>query len=65
MRLTINGQPAQTECATLADLLAALDYTPAAVATAVNQAFVPLEQRETYRLADHDAIEIIAPMAGG
>lgn len=65
MNITINGKPSETDCSTLAALLASLDHAETGVATAVNQEFVPIASRNERTLEPGDAIEIIAPMSGG
>ena len=65
MKLLVNGETTESRAETLAALLAALDYGEAKVATAVNGDFVPAGERAGRRLADGDAVEILAPMQGG
>lgn len=61
----VNGEPAQTAAATLADLLAELGLVDARVATAVNGAFVAARDREATRLAAGDRVEIVSARQGG
>jgi sulfur carrier protein len=65
MLIQVNGKPREVEAATLAALLAELDYGDATVATALNQSFVRATDRDTTTLADGDAVEIVAPRQGG
>ena len=65
MKIVLNGEAIETECNTLATLLESLKHDENSIATAVNKEFVPLEQRDTYVIADGDLIEVIAPMSGG
>jgi sulfur carrier protein len=50
---------------TLAVLMASLQIEPAAVATAVNECFVPRGQREQQVLRDGDAVLLFQPIVGG
>jgi sulfur carrier protein len=63
--VTVNGAGVETEAATLAELLASLGYAEGAVATALNEAFVPRAARGEMRLAAGDRVEIVAPRQGG
>jgi sulfur carrier protein len=63
--LIVNGDRVSSAAATLADLLRALDYGDARVATAVNGTFVPTARRAEAQLADGDRVEIVAPRQGG
>jgi len=65
MRISVNGEERSVEAATLDRALVELGYEDAVVATALNRDFVPKTERGTVRLAEGDAIEIIAPMKGG
>ena len=65
MRITVNGEAADTRSQTLAGLLAELGKGEARVATAVNETFVPATLRETCVLSDGDRVEIVAPRQGG
>lgn len=65
MTLTINGQPADHEAATLADLVDILGLADAKVATALNGTFVPARARLATALSDGDRVEIVAPRQGG
>lgn len=65
-QITLNGEPRQLEAgATLADLIAALDQPPQALATAVNGEFVAREQRPARHLNDGDAVFTFQPITGG
>ena len=65
MHLRVNGTPLQAEVTTLAALVIELDYDDAAVATAVNGAFVRRADRATTVLTPDDAVEILTPRQGG
>jgi sulfur carrier protein len=62
----LNGAPLQIEDgATLAALIASLGQTPAALATAVNDNFVPRGQRQACGLQPGDAVTTFQPITGG
>jgi sulfur carrier protein len=64
--LTLNGEPTSAKAGvTVRDLLEAAGYTGAVVAVAVNGTFVPKSTHPTHRLSAGDAVEVVAPMAGG
>jgi sulfur carrier protein len=63
--ILLNGEPAETQAATLAELVAGQGFAETAVATAVNGAFVPREARAATLLAAGDRVEIVAPRQGG
>jgi sulfur carrier protein len=63
--LTVNGERTRVAAANLAALVGSLGHDAASVATAVNGTFVPRSARDTYRLSDGDAVEIVAPRQGG
>jgi sulfur carrier protein len=65
MLLNINGEPTETDAATLADFLLKHGFEGAVVATAVNGAFVAKTARDSTQLAAGDQLEILAPMQGG
>ena len=65
MRIIVNGTSREVEAATLAALLAELDYGAATVGTAVNQSFVRAADRPATPLRDGDAVEILVPRQGG
>ncbi len=65
MRISVNGQTQMTEAATLAELIDALGFADAKIATALNGAFVPARSRDDARLSDSDEIEIVSPRQGG
>jgi len=64
MQIKLNGETHVTSVVTLADLLAELDMD-GRVATAVNECFVPANNRADTKLANGDRVEILAPMQGG
>ncbi len=49
----------------LASLITSLGQTPQALATAVNQIFVPRTEREQRVLVDGDAVFTFQPITGG
>jgi sulfur carrier protein len=64
-KITVNGDPAMTRAATLAELVDERGLTDARVATAVNGDFVPAHARAATRLGAGDKIEIVTPRQGG
>ena len=65
MKMKINGESHDISCSTLTELLTYLGHETDQVATAVNGTFVPALERDEYVLSSDDAIDVIAPMAGG
>ncbi len=65
MQLTVNGETRNVSAATLADLLAELDYEGPWLATARNGEVVHRDERGDCRLRHGDRIEILSPMQGG
>jgi sulfur carrier protein len=65
MQIRVNGKAHEVSAATLAALLAELDYQDRLVATAVNQTFVRASERLTTKLNPGDAVEILVPRQGG
>ena len=66
MELTVNGAPAElAEDATVADLVAARAAGHDRVAVARNGDVVPRSSWSATRLAPGDAVEVLAPTAGG
>lgn len=63
--VVVNGEPTETDAATLAALVASLGFAEAQVATALNGAFVARGQRAATLLGDGDKVEIVAPRQGG
>ncbi len=64
--ITINGEiRAVPSGISLASLIASLGHTPQALATAVNQIFVPRTEREQRVLVDGDAVFTFQPITGG
>jgi sulfur carrier protein len=63
--ILLNGEPAETQAITLAELVAGQGFAETAVATAVNGAFVPRGARAATLLAAGDRVEIVAPRQGG
>ena len=65
MQILLNGDPFVTEARDLASICAALGFTDARIATAVNGNFVAAAARAATALAEADEIEIVAPRQGG
>lgn len=65
MQILLNGELHATDAKTLSELCAALGFTEARIATAVNGSFVAASSRDATKLADSDEIEIVAPRQGG
>ncbi|TIL80503.1 MAG: sulfur carrier protein ThiS [Mesorhizobium sp.] len=65
MKLIVNGEALDSAAATLAALLAELDYEGDWLATAVNSDLIHKAERAEFRLNDGDRIEILSPMQGG
>ncbi|OAP36710.1 thiamine biosynthesis protein ThiS [Sinorhizobium glycinis] len=65
MKLTVNGEEHELPAATLADLLALLEYEGDWIATAVNGELVHGADRASHPLKDRDRIEVLSPMQGG
>jgi sulfur carrier protein len=66
MELTVNGAPAElAEDATVADLVATRAAGHDRVAVARNGDVVPRSSWAATRLAPGDAVEVLAPTAGG
>ena len=63
--ILLNGEPAETQAVTLAELVAGQGFAETAVATAVNGAFVPRGARAATLLTAGDKVEIVAPRQGG
>lgn len=65
MKLTVNGEAAESRAETLAALVQELGLSDRMVATALNGEFVPKSARAGQALRDGDAVDIVAPMQGG
>jgi sulfur carrier protein len=65
LEIILNGEPHETEAQTLAALCAALGVEGLKIATAVNNAFVPVAARGQTILKTHDRVEIVSPRQGG
>lgn len=65
MTYIVNGETVESGAATLADLLATLEYEGEWLATAVNGELVHREDRDACRLTTGDRIEVLSPMQGG
>tara|TARA_B100000674_G_scaffold346850_1_gene290319 strand:+ start:90 stop:284 length:195 start_codon:yes stop_codon:yes gene_type:complete len=64
MKITINGKPQLIQANNLENLLLELKYQ-GKLATALNENFIPLNERKKTILKDGDRVEIVAPMEGG
>tara|TARA_B100001121_G_scaffold5056_1_gene4434 strand:- start:215 stop:409 length:195 start_codon:yes stop_codon:yes gene_type:complete len=64
MKITINGNSQLIQANNLEDLLLELKYQ-GKLATALNENFIPLNERKKTILKDGDRVEIVAPMEGG
>jgi sulfur carrier protein len=65
LEIILNGEPHETGAQTLAALCVALGVSEMKIATAVNNAFVPVGARERTILKPRDRVEIVAPRQGG
>lgn len=65
MRVIVNGEHAEVESATVAGLLAELDYAGDHYAVAVNFDVLPKARWADAALNNGDEIEIISPRQGG
>lgn len=64
--IILNGETRTEPSGTsLAGLITSLGHTQQALATAVNQVFVPRDQRENRVLEDGDAVFTFQPITGG
>ena len=65
MRVIVNGEATDVTAATVAALVAEMDYEFTQLAVAVNHKVVPKKRWAEHPLAAGDAIEIITPRQGG
>ncbi|MGH1371687.1 sulfur carrier protein ThiS [Planktotalea sp.] len=65
MKIIVNGEPIESNAATLEALLMELGKADAKVATAVNEGFVPVGLRAQTNLKNGDRVELVAPRQGG
>lgn len=66
MTIVLNDEPHPLDPGTtVAELVRTLELTPGAFAIAVNGAFVPRSRYDEFELHEADAVELVAPMAGG
>ena len=65
MKIVVNGESKETNARTLHELCDALGYGDSRIATALNGAFVALDERRQRQLKANDQIEIVAPRQGG
>jgi sulfur carrier protein len=64
MNITLNGKPIETRAQTLEELICEQRFS-GAVATALNECFVPAVRRGVQGLSEGDRVEVLAPMQGG
>ena len=64
MNITVNGKLYSVISSNLADLLIELDYS-GKIATALNESFIPSDERPNIFIKEGDRLEIVAPMEGG
>ena len=65
MEILLNGERVSLDVDVLADAVAALGFTEARVAVAVNETFVARAQWPSYRLQAEDRLEVLSPIEGG
>ncbi len=66
MKLMINGNEQELQdVSTILDAVHQLGYNKDAVAVALNGDFVARADYASTTVAEHDAVELVAPMAGG
>lgn len=65
MKITVNGEAHEAKARDLASLLAECGFADAVVATAVNEDFVPAQERARHLLSPGDRVEIVSPRQGG
>ena len=65
MQIDLNGSQCDIGATTLAEALTELGYGGAALATALNGAFIAATARPTTPLHDGDRVEVLTPMQGG
>lgn len=63
--ITLNGEPRQTDAATIADLVRELELEPQKVAVERNGEIVPRSTLEDVALDDGDTLEIVHFVGGG
>ncbi len=63
--ITLNGKGAATGATTLDQLLSEQGYDIEKVATALNGAFVPLNQRAATPIKSGDSVEVVSIRQGG
>ncbi len=65
MQLFVNGEMNDVPVSTLAELIALLGHSGDSFAVAVDGDHVPKHSWSESKLAEHQSVEIIAPMQGG
>jgi sulfur carrier protein len=63
--ILVNGEEAETDARSLAELVASRGFAEGDVATALNGTFVPRQARAATQLDRGDKVEIVAPRQGG
>lgn len=63
--ITLNGEPRQSDAATIADLVRELELAPQKVAVERNGEIVPRSTLEDVALDDGDTLEIVHFVGGG
>lgn len=65
MNILLNGQPTQTDCKTLLELVQSLELNNKRFAVEQNECIVPKSKLAETPLAEQDRIEIIQAVGGG
>jgi sulfur carrier protein len=65
MQITLNGQPVDTACRTLLELIAEKGYDPDAIVAEVNLALIKKEQWQQHVLQNGDRVELLSFVGGG
>ena len=65
MNIIVNAKPHDVSASVLDAVLIELGFSDAAIATAVNGAFVARDARAATTLNAGDRLEVLAPMQGG
>ena len=64
-QITLNGEPMQTPCANLAELIDSLELGAKRFAVEANQALVPKSKLNTTPLTEGMKIEVVVAVGGG
>ena len=65
MTLTVNGEPRETDAATVAEFLESCGLQARLVVVEHNGEIVPRDRYADTRLHDRDSLEVVQMMAGG